>query len=64
LLYTCATVLLQGSLTAVALGQLDRLKGLPGGSEGLLDLVKHCPIVAEVGECGAGCYLTCYSANK
>jgi hypothetical protein len=35
----------------VALGQLDRLKGLPGGPEGLLDLVKHCPIVAEVSAC-------------
>lgn len=38
----------QASLTAVALGQLDALKGLPGGSEGLLDLVRHCPLVAEV----------------
>jgi hypothetical protein len=34
---------LQASLTAVVLGQLDGLKGLPGGSEGLLDLVKTAP---------------------
>jgi len=38
----------QAALTAVALGQLDWLKSLPGGSEGLLSLVKDCPIMAEV----------------
>lgn len=35
-------------MTAVALGQLDRLKSLPGGPEGLVNLVKDCPIIAEV----------------
>jgi hypothetical protein len=39
---------LQAALTAVALGQLDQLKALPGGPQGLLDLIKDCPIVAEV----------------
>lgn len=40
---------LQAAMTAVALGQLDRLKSLPGGPEGLVNLVKDCPIIAEVG---------------
>lgn len=40
--------LLQAALTAVALGQLDQLKALPGGPQGLLDLIKECPIMAEV----------------
>lgn len=38
----------QAALTSVALGQLDQLKALPGGAQGLLDLIKDCPIMAEV----------------
>jgi hypothetical protein len=41
-------ILLQAALTSVALGQLDQLKALPGGPQGLLDLIKECPIMAEV----------------
>lgn len=44
-------LLLQVALTAVALGQLDQLKALPGGAEGLLELLKDCPIMAEVRCC-------------
>ena len=35
-------------MTAVALGQLDQFKALPGGPQGLVDLIRECPIMAEV----------------
>ena len=38
----------QASMSAVALAQLDKEKRLPGGVEGLVDLVKQCPIIVEV----------------
>ncbi|GBF87966.1 hypothetical protein Rsub_00678 [Raphidocelis subcapitata] len=37
----------QASLTAVALGQLDARKRLPGGPAGLVELARACPIVVE-----------------
>ncbi|KAF8063676.1 TIC20-V [Scenedesmus sp. PABB004] len=37
----------QAALSAVALAQLDRLKSLPGGAAGLVELVRDCPLVAE-----------------
>ncbi len=45
----------QAALAAVALGQLDALKAMPGGPQGLMDLVTLCPVVAEVRMCGYWC---------